>query len=305
LRDGMDRLSLHNKGKQAVRIKFEGQTHCIDANTLINVLTHYQTVVAEANRQLGCGGREISVKINAIEKGSFIIDFTLAQNIVEQLFNDKSVEYLASLTTIIGGVYGLYRTLRGKPTKNATGQEVSAIRNLSVNGDGNNFSIIQNVYNSPLIREAISKSIETSDADPSVEGLSMQDDKGNEYANFSRGDFKTFIYDDFDKEDDIPDEKFIEEDATLVIVGLNFEKSSRWTFVYRGMKIPIIVKDDALMQQIDHGARFGKGDAIKVRLRIVQRYDKSCEAYINRSYKIVEFHELVTRKEPLDMFSGD
>lgn len=35
---------------------YDGQTHSIDANTLVNVLIHYQTVVTEANRQYGCGG---------------------------------------------------------------------------------------------------------------------------------------------------------------------------------------------------------------------------------------------------------
>ena len=39
---------------------------------------------------------------------------------------------------------------------------------------------------------------------------------------FERKDFKDYIYDGFDTEDDIPNEKIIDEDTTLVIVGLNF-----------------------------------------------------------------------------------
>lgn len=39
-----------------MQLIFDGQTHSIDANTLINVLIHYQTVVTEANRQYDCGG---------------------------------------------------------------------------------------------------------------------------------------------------------------------------------------------------------------------------------------------------------
>lgn len=285
-----------------MRIKFDGQTHSIDVNTLINVLTQYQIVVNEANRQLGCGDREISLKINAIEKGSFVIDFTLEQNIFKQLFSNESINYIASLVTVIGGVYGFYKVLHGKPTHKATEEEKDTIKSITVKGDKNTVSIINKVYNTVIVREAISKSIEESDADTSVEGLSMQDDKGKDYAKFEREEFKSYIYDEFDKEEEIPDEKIIDEETTLNIIGLNFVKGSRWTFGYKGFKINMVVKDDALMQQIDNGARFGKGDAIRVVMRTIQKYNRTYNMYENKSYKIIEFKEHIVRKEPLDMF---
>ena len=60
-----------------MQIVFEGQSNQIDANTLINVLIHYQTVITEANKELGGGAKTIDLKVNAIEKGSFIIDVSL------------------------------------------------------------------------------------------------------------------------------------------------------------------------------------------------------------------------------------
>lgn len=288
-----------------MRIKFDGQTHSIDANTLINVLTRYQTVVNEANRQLGNGDREINLKINALEKGSFIIDFTLEQNIFKQLFSNDSVNYIASLVTIIGGVYGYYKVLHGKPTTKATAEERNLIRNVTISGDRNNVTITNNVYNTAAVREAISKSIEESDADSSVEGLSMQDDDGVDYARFERDDFKSYIYDDFDNEEEIPDERIQDKDVTLVIVGLSFESGSRWYFMYEGFKIQMIVKDDALMKRIDGGERFGKGDAIRVKMRIVQRYNKLYKAYENKSYKIMEFYEHIIPPEPLYLFGEE
>ena len=91
-------------------------------------------------------------------------------------------------------------------------------------------------------------------------------------------EFEDYIYDGFDTEDAVPEERIEEEITTLVIVGLNFERGSRWQFMYNGFKISMIVKDDALMQKIDEGERFGKGDAIKVKLRRVQRYNKEYRA---------------------------
>ena len=46
--------------KKQMKIKFEGQTHQIDANTLINVLIHYQNIVEVANRELGNDEKRIT-----------------------------------------------------------------------------------------------------------------------------------------------------------------------------------------------------------------------------------------------------
>ena len=291
-----------------MQLKFEGQTHSIDANTLVNVLVHYQAVVTEANRQFGGGAREVSIQVNAIEKGSFVIDISVVQGIMQQLFSKDTVEYLAGLTAIVGGVYALYKTFKGRPVKSkedvrtaekAVGMTVNG--NVKVNVKINN---ITNVYNQPPVREAISKSVETADADPNVEGFTISEDKDTPTTTFKRDEFKDYIYNDFDTEDDIPDERMFDETATLTIVGLNFERGSRWQFMYKGFKINIVVKDDALMNKIDEGERFGKGDAIRVKLRIVQRYNKDYKAYENKSFKIVEFYEHVINKEG-DLFKNE
>ena len=78
--------------KKQMKIKFEGQTHQIDANTLINVLIHYQNIVEVANRELGNDEKRITIKVNAIQKGSFVVDIELVQNVMQQLFCPDNVE---------------------------------------------------------------------------------------------------------------------------------------------------------------------------------------------------------------------
>lgn len=96
---------------------------------------------------------------------------------------------------------------------------------------------------------------------------------------------------DFEHEEDMPER--IEEvvDARLTIISLNFERGNRWQFMYNGFKIAMTVKDDALMERIEQGARFGKGDSIRVKMRIIKEYNKSYKAYENKSYRIIEFLE--------------
>lgn len=280
-----------------MQLKFEGQTSSIDAGTLINVLMQYQSVAQEANRIYGGGAQEIKIQVNAIKKGSFIIDLEIVQNVIQQLFSKASVEYIVALTGIITFSYKAYKKLKGKPIK--TEDDKKKISSLSVNGDMN---VNINVYNSRATREAISKSIQAADDDASVEGFSVKDKEDNVIVTFSRDEFKEYKYDDFDTEEDVHEERIVDSEATLIIVGLNFEKGSRWQFMYDGFKIPIVVKDDALMRKIDEGERFGKGDSIRVKLRKIQKYNKEYRAYENKSYKIIEFYEHIIPPQQAELF---
>lgn len=286
-----------------MQLELQGQTHSIDANTLVNMLVHYQAIVTEANRQLSGGSREVTLKVNALKQGSFIIDVSVVQNIVSQIFSKDTVSYVADLCGAVGGVYALYRKFKGKPVKTEKEKE-EAVSIKMENNVNINISTI-NIYNQPPVRQAVSKSMETANEDPSVDGFTIKGDKGNTCAQFERNEFKDYIYDGFDTEDDIPNEKVIDEDTTLVIVGLNFEPGARWQFMYNGFKISMIVKDDALMQKINEGERFGKGDSIKVKLRRIQRYNKNYRTYENKSYKIIEFYEHVIPSKPLDIFKDE
>ena len=280
-----------------MQIKFDGQTSVIDANTLISVLLRYQTIVSEANTAYGGGSREVKLQVNAIKKGSFIIDLEVVQSFARTLFSKNTAEYLAAVSGIVTFCYGAYKKLKGKPVK--TDEDRKKVEGLVVNGDIN---VNINVYNGRQTREAISKSIQAADEDPSVEGFSIIKEDGKEVSTFKRSEFKEYQYEDFENEEDLPDERIIEDDAILVIVGLNFERGSRWQFMYNGFKIPITVKDDALMHRIDEGERFGKGDSIRVKLRKVQKYNKDYGTYENKSYKIVEFYEHIVPKQQRNFF---
>lgn len=285
--------------KTKMKIKFEGQTHQIDANTLINTLIHYQSVITEANKGLSGGAKAIELKVNAFEKGSFVVDVSIEESFIMQMFSGDTMEYLANLATVVGGVFAAYKILKGKPAKSDKEKEA-----ITININNNNIVVNQtiiNVYNQPLVREAVSKSIETADADANVEGLIVDSD-GQKPVVFKKENFKEYIYNDFDTENEIPNEISEEVEAQLTIIGLNFEPGSRWQFIYNGFKIQMIVKDDALMRKINEGERFGKGDSIKVKMKITKRYNPTYNAYENKSYRIIEFLDHILAPRQKDVF---
>ena len=278
--------------KESMQISFDGQSHQIDANTLVNMLIHYGAIIQQANSELSGGSRNVQVNINAFKEGSFVVDICLTESL-KSIFSTDTVVYLAGLVTTVEGVFKLYKRFKGKPIDEKDSP------NISVDVKGNNVTIknVVNIYNDRVVRSAISKSIETANEDISVEGITISGSDSNPIT-FSRNEFPDLIYTDFDSEADLPDEIEEDVDATLVIVGLKFEKKGKWEFIYNGFKISMIVKDDALMREIDNGARFGKGDAIEVKMKIIKKFNPEYGVYENKSYKILEFYKHIIYKKP-------
>lgn len=266
-----------------MKIIFNGNTGQIDANTLIATLGHYQFIMEAANKEMG-GSKTVELKINALEKGSFIIDVEIVESALKSLFSGNSLGYISSIITIVGGVYGAYRKLKGKAAK--TDEQKEAIR---IKGDNNvviNQSIL-NIYNQIPVREAISKTVEAAENDDSVEGITIEG--AGEDIHFDRDEFPEMVHKNFDAEEMLPPDKIIEEDARLTIISMSFESGYQWQFMYKGFKIAIKVKDGPLMKLIDGGERFGKGDSLEVKLEILQKYNPSYQAYENIRFKIKEF----------------
>lgn len=263
-----------------MEIKFEGKSHQISAELLIASLVNYQTVIEIANRTLGQGSRKIDVKVNATKEGSFILDISLEQTIIESLFSNDSVSYLANLTTVVGGVYSLYKVFKGRRIK-----ESDKIPN-DIGITKENLNITVNVYNIKESRRCISETIKKVKDESQSEGISYN--FGNEgKVKYEREHFESLIYDDFDLEDE-KEEIYEDVDAILNIVSLSFSVSKPWNFLYNGFPIRCTLRDETFQKHIDSGASFAKGDSLKVKLRIFKYFDKEYNTYVNKSYKVLE-----------------
>lgn len=269
--------------KASLRFVFTGQSHQIDANTLINALINYTAVINETNRIYGEGNKSVNIKVNALEKGSFVIDLSVVENVFMGLLTD-SLSYLADLTTIVTGVFAVYKLCHGKPVRGEDAEEIE-IDNVKLK------DAITKVYNNSQVREIVSKSFETASQDSGIDGLEISGSTG-EVVKFDSSEFPELIYTDFAQETDIPNQRVVtDRNASLVITKLSFERGSLWGFMYNGFRISIPMRDAKLAELIEKGERFGKGDSIRAIIEITQRYNDTYKAYENKSYRIVEFIE--------------
>jgi hypothetical protein len=281
---------------ESLKIEFKGQEHQIDANTLINTLIHYNALINQINEVAGNGERKIELKVNAPVRGSFIIDITLNAKLIETIFSSETVNYTASIVTILGGVFAVYKLLKGKPLKENKDENVVEKIVKENNITITNASFVT-IYNNTTVRSAISKSIETAANDSAIDGISILN-RDNKITSIDRKDFGDLIYDDFDKEGVQEEIKhIIVDNVVLGIITLSFDKKKNWEFLYDGFKISMPMKDSGLSSLIDNGMRFAKGDSIVVKLEIVRQYNPTYDGYQNKKYRIVEFIRHIPRPE--------
>lgn len=268
----------------SMKFAFTGQSHQIDANTLINALFHYMAVINAANAEFGGGGRSVNIKVNALKEGSFVVDLTIVENAFMGWVRE-SLPYLADLTTVVTGIFAAYKIFKGHPAKTEEERSSLGIDNAEIK------KCVLSAYNRQDVREAVSKSFETVSQDSSVDGLYVVDARGGDIG-FRAAEFADLIYVDFGSEEDVPGQRVVtDNDAVLVITRLSFGKGDTWSFTYNGFRVKIPVKDDKLSELVENGERFGKGDAIRVSLDITQQYVKEYKTYVNKSFRIRDFKE--------------
>jgi hypothetical protein len=275
------------------KIKFDGQTHQVDAQVLISSLIHTTTIIQELNKYLD-SGKKIEIKVKALEKGNFLIHLELletASGSLKAIFTKENIIVASSLITDLVALIQLKKHLKGKSPKEVKDENSTTI---ITNSDGNQLSIDSNIYqiyeNSTVINDALSQNFDTIDHDPAISAFEITDDKEKPYVRVERSEFK-----DLSQKTEIIDEnkKTIIENTRLNIVRLSFEEGLKWDFYYRGNKISAKIVDPNFQKLIDNGESFAKGDVLEVELQINQVFDNSVNTYINKSYlvnRIIQHH---------------
>ena len=279
-----------------LKIKFDGNSHQIEANTFINVFVNFISLIQNINIEYD-QSKKVEIVINASPKpGSFILDLIISTStnfdLISNLFKKDNIEYAANLVTVLGGIIGIAQFLKGeKPCK------IETLNNESIKIENNkgNVTIINknvfNIYEMPSVQGPMKSTFESLEADLNITGFDLLDKNENQISHVPREDF-TYMTRLPDSELQI-DEQVSEEHATLNIVSMDWELKKKWEFYYLGNKINAKIKDQVFADDIKNGKPFRMGDSLEVVMEIRKQFDVVINTFVNKSYtikKIVKHH---------------
>ena len=286
---------------EVMKVKYGGGNE-IAANTYINSLIHFTTVVQEVNKNLD-KDKKIEVKIKANREGSFIVDFFIeASNIIDgikSIFSDESVSYAANVIAVVTVVYNVAKHLKGKKPKEITSNKDATLRIENNDGQVQVFDFRgANIYlNNPTVKTAVEQEFETLENDNNVTDLEFLDKEDKKILEVNRGEFHN-LSSSGASEELSKNERVEPIRANLNISSLDLEFKKKWDFYYLGNKISAKIKDNIFGEKIDKGERFGKGDSLDVMLEIKQEFDDSLNAFVNKSYTVTEVFDHKQKPTP-------
>jgi hypothetical protein len=243
----------------------------MDVRELAPALLGVGELFEAANKQLNENRASLSVRVRTgFRPGSFVIDLTAHQTIIEQLKGLITGEHIivtAAIVTILFGGRGLFDLLKfgkgEKPesvTKLEDGNVQLAFGHSTTIITGNVF----NLYNDPNVRHAV-KPVAKPLESPGIDNLkAIQDEK---------------VLNEVTKKDLLGltrikmEERVIDESEGirfLQIVSLSFKEDNKWRLSEGGAEAFYSLDDSEFRQKIEQQSeRFGKGDSLKCMVKTV------------------------------------
>jgi hypothetical protein len=264
-------------------IIYDGESlnsHEFDVRELAPALLGVADLLEEANKVIN--GTKAKVQINVkgnFKSGSFPIDFSIVQDIVEQLtnlFNNPQVQEAVTLLSFLGftvkdggiGVLHLIKWIGGRKikqiTKNSNGNKVTILLDDEDKIEVENEVV--NLFSSVKIRQ----SLETTIFKPlSREGIGVFKVKHkNTEIEINKTEAELFATPTL--EDEIINDNVLEKSLQLLTV--NFVDGNKWRFSDGNSTFFAELKDEEFVRQVRSGTTsFAIDDIFKVKIREVQK----------------------------------
>lgn len=245
-----------------------------------------------SNQIINRGHATVTVNVKRFPSGSFGVELSVAQTIIEQvktLFSDVSLTDAANLAQILGflgigkGLFWLIKRAKGRRPRRAVRLEDGRIR-LEFEGFYEEVEEpVVDLFKDMGVRTAIAEALKPLER----EGIDVfkvrYDNKTTE--TITREEAVYFVA------PDIEDEK-LQEDVTtrvLAIISLSFKDDRKWRFYDGDSEFWATISDVKFLQMVDQNAAvFCKGDRLKVRIKTIQ-WDTP--KGLRKEYDIVEIIE--------------
>jgi hypothetical protein len=283
---------LMNSPQESVYVfKYDGKNNSIDIDTLLNSQCQMKIILEEIQRSVQPEGR-IKIRASAISSGSFEIhlSFELIEDLLllTPLMASESGVIIQNIFKYFSQIIKIKKLLKGKKPENIIEQSGE---NISIEGNNNNITVNKTSYNlyteNVPINSAIDKNFRSLKADPEINSIEIRS-KNKRVFSVKRKEFDALAMPneclaDSDKEE------IIETNIAITKPVLNPEKKYKWGFIYQGRYIHADMNDSEFKLKIRNGdIKFGHGDILKVRLKIIREYDRNYATYIEKSFEVIE-----------------
>lgn len=214
---------------------------------------------------------EVQVRVEGFGQGSFVTNLAFKfGGVLETLISSFSV---SDVFTMVKESFSLWKHLKGEPPADVQQQEGQRV------AVQNNYGQIINVHANTLIFTASEKGAEAAkvfagDAlrAAGVNGLEIRDGQ-SAIAAASRGEAGYFVP-VAHREEQLSENVM---NLSLVLISPVFNEGDKWRFSDGGQESSFLAKieDEEFLKRVQAGAeRFGEGDILDVRMRVVQKAAK-------------------------------
>ena len=212
-------------------------------------------------------GDQIDAKaeVTGFSRGSFVTH--LIFNFAGQAASIFAAISADKLLTIVNQAFELWKHLKGEPPKS-----VEHINTQTTKVTNNNGQIIQvqtqtvNLVFNEKASEAVRKFVQEPLTDGGIDGLEIATDRKRIVASATQADAHAFQL--VRPTEEITD---LTVEMTLIIESPVFKDDNKWRFSDGQSSFHADILDRDFLSKVDDGELFGKGDLLRVDLRITQQ----------------------------------
>ena len=281
------------------------KNHEINPRELSSAILGLDGVLNEANKTLNSSKTRIQVKVKSnLEVGSFKINFTIDQNIIDKisdLLTSQNVEAIlnaSELTAIIfgtmgGGLWGLIKFLKNrKPTKKYQKDNLIIIE-INDESFETNEKVIKLYENWQLRRslEEMVSPLEKSGIDLCLVKL----ENSEEFFDIKKEEIEYFKC---PPAKEVMIDEPVRFNTNLNIISLSFKDKNKWYVNDGQSSFYSTIEDLDFLRRVDDNEEFRKGDILRVLIRR--------EQYLNEEQKLrTEYfiEEVIEHKKPYQQMS--
>lgn len=273
----------------------------MDVRELAPALLGVGKLLEDANRELNHDRANLSVRVKAgFKQGSFVIDLSAQQNIIEQIVglikHDPLVETAALVTIIFGGrgLFDLLKRGKGEKPKSVTKLENGNVQMVFNHSEVIVTNNVYHLYQSPDVRKGVRPVVRPLES-PGIENLKAIQDK-ELLGEVKKGDLLGLTQIEMD-------ERILDESQgtrVLQIVSLSFKEDNMWRLSEGGSEDFYSIEDAEFKEKIERSnERFGKNDILKCTVKITTRLTADGSLRTERAILKVLEHIAVARQASL------